>query len=112
MSCDVAKTKCSLCGETALRKVLFFKDLGKSHQLKSTISKICEICVEGYDELPTFSCRNCHEKLLRLNKNIQAYSESCKNAHKTLEQQMNSKKRCRPGTESSQTSAEKPPKQA
>ena len=95
-----------------MRSVLFFNDLGKSLKLKSTISKICEICVEEDDELPTFSCKNCYEKLLRLNKNIQAFSESFKNAHKTLEQQLNSKKRCGPGTESSQTSTEKPLKQA
>ena len=112
MSCDVAKTKCRLCGEIAVRKVLFFSDTGKSVNLKSIVFKICEICVEEDDELPKVSCRNCFEKLLRLNKNIQAFSESCKNAQKILEQQLNSKKRCRSGAEGSPISAEKFPKQA
>ena len=62
--------KCRLCGETTTRKNYFFSDSGKALQLKRIILRVCEIEVSERDELPKFCCRSCHDKVLRLNKEL------------------------------------------
>ena len=106
-SCDVS-SRCRLCGETTARKFYFFSDNGKSIQLKRIVSKVCEVLVDGTDELPKFCCRSCYDKVLRLNKNIEALTEVCRKTQKELEAQLR-KKRTR--TDGTPVSSEKPRKQ-
>ena len=77
--------KCRLCGETTTRKNYFFSDSGKALQLKRIILRVCEIEVSERDELPKFCCRSCHDKLLRLNKNLEIFASTCKSTQKELE---------------------------
>ena len=90
---DVSSS-CRLCGERSVRKYYFFSEKGKSVQLKKIIWKVCEVQVEESDELPRFCCRSCYDKLLRLNKNSEAFAEVCRKTQKELEAQI-SKKRTR-----------------
>ena len=108
-SCDNLKGKCRLCAETAIRKNYFFSDAGKSLELKRIIFKLCEIVVLETDELPKFCCRSCYEKLIRLNKNVEAFALKCKTAQKAFEREQITKKRYR--SVNSPTSTEKPRKQ-
>ena len=65
---DILKYR--LCGKTTTRKNYFFRDSGKALQLKRIILRVCEIEVSERDELPKFCCRSCHDKVLRLNKEL------------------------------------------
>ena len=67
---DILKSKCRLCGGMTARKNYFFSDSGKALQLKRIILRVCEIEVSERDELPKFCCRSCHDKVLRLNKEL------------------------------------------
>ena len=80
--------KCRLCGETTSRKNYFFSDSGKALQLKRIILRVCEIEVSERDELPKFCCRSCHDKLLRLNKNLEIFASTCKSTQKELEREL------------------------
>ena len=111
---DVLKTKCRLCGGMTARKNYFFSDSGKALQLKRIILRVCEIEVSERDELPKFCCRSCHDKVLRLNKNLEIFASTCKSTQKELERELktsrqeNIKKRSR--TENTPQSTEKPRK--
>lgn len=103
--------RCRLCGEIAPRKVWFFAEAGKSQRLKDIVSKECGVCVEETDDLPKFCCRSCHDKVVRLNNNIESFPTKFKNtqAKPETERESNRIKRCRnPGTP---VSCEKPAKQ-
>ena len=111
---DILKSKCRLCGETTARKNYFFSDSGKALQLKRIILRVCEIEVSERDELPKFCCRSCHDKVLRLNKNLEIFASTCKSTQKELERELktsrqeNIKKRSRTGN--TPQSTEKPRK--
>ena len=66
------------------------------------------------DELPKFRCRSCHDKVLRLNKNLEIFASTCQSTQKELERELitsrqeNIKKRSRTGNTSQST--EKPRK--
>ena len=100
---DILKSKCRLCGETTARKNYFFSNSGKALQLKRIILRVCEIEVSERDELPKFCCRSCHDKVLRLNKNLEIFASTCKSTQKELERELktsrqeNTKKRSRTG---------------
>ena len=81
-----------------MRKFYFFSDNGKSIQLKRIVSKVCEVLVDGTDELPKFCCRSCYDKVLRLNKNIEALTEVCRKTQKELEAQLRKKRTRTDGT--------------
>ena len=95
-------------------KNYFFSDSGKALQLKRIILRVCEIEVSERDELPKFCCRSCHDKVLRLNKNLEIFASTCQSTQKELEREMitsrqeNIKKRSRTGNTSQST--EKPRK--
>ena len=103
-----------VCGETTKRKNYFFSDSGKALQLKRIILWVCEIEVSDSDELPQFCCRSCHDKVLRLNKNLELFASTCQSTQKELERELktsrqeNMKKRSRMGN--STQSTEKPRK--
>ena len=42
--------KCQLCGG----KFFFFSDAGKALQMRKIILKICDVCVNGTDQSPTY----------------------------------------------------------
>ena len=111
---DILKSKCRLCGETTTRKNYFFSDSGKALQLKRIILRVCEIEVSERDELPKFCCRSCHDKVLRLNKNLEIFASTCQSTQKELERELktsrqeNIKKRSRTGN--TPQSTEKPRK--
>ena len=110
---DILKSKCRLCGETTARKNCFFSDGGKALQLKRIILRVCEIEVSVRDELK-FCCRSCHDKVLRLNKNLEIFASTCKSTQKEPERELktsrqeNIKKRSRTGN--TPQSTEKPRK--
>ena len=110
----VPLNKCRLCGETTSRKNYFFSDSGKALQLKKIILRVCEIEVSERDELPKFCCRSCHDKVLRLNKNLEIFASTCQSTQKELERELktsrqeNIKKRSRTGN--TPQSTEKPRK--
>ena len=109
---DIIKSKCRLCGLTTTRKNYFFSDSGKALQLKRIILRVCEIEVPERDELPKFCCRSCHDKVLRLNKNLEIFASTCQSTQKELERELktgrqeNIKKRSRAGN--TPQSTEKP----
>ena len=98
-----------LCGETTKRKNYFFSDSGKALQLKRIILWVCEIEVSDTDELPKFWCRSCHDKVLRLNKNLEIFASTCQSTQKELERELktsrqeNMKKRSRTGNSTQST---------
>ena len=55
-----------------------------------------------------FCCRSCYDKVLRLNKNIEALTEVCRKTQKELEAQLRKK---RTPTDGTPVSSEKPRKQ-
>ena len=59
------------------KKNYFFSDSGKALQLKRIILRVCEIEVSGRDELSKFCCRRCHDRVLRLNKNLEIFASTC-----------------------------------
>ena len=65
-------------------KNYFFNDSGKALQLKRIILRVCEIEVSERDELPKFCCRSCHDKVLRLNKNLEIFASTCKSTRRNL----------------------------
>ena len=71
MTDDIIKSTCRLCGETTTRKNYLFSDSGKALQLKRIILRVSEIEVSERDKLPKFCCRSWHDKVLRLNKNLE-----------------------------------------
>ena len=109
MNRDVLNSTCRLCSEKAVKKYHFFSERGKSLKLTQIISKICDVSVEEND-LPKFCCRSCHDKLMRLKKNMEDFSAVCNNAQKVLETRL-LRKRIRHGTGKTPISSEKGPKQ-
>ena len=63
-------------GESTKRKNYFFSVSGKALQLKRIILRLCEVEVSERDELPKFCCRSCHDKVLRLNKNLEIFAST------------------------------------
>ena len=111
---DILKSKCRLCGGMTARKNYFFSDSGKALQLKRIILRVGEIEVLERDELPKFCCRSCHDKVLRLNKNLEIFASTCQSTQKELERELktsrqeNIKKRSQTGN--TPQSTEKPRK--
>ena len=88
-------------GESTKRKNYFCSVSGKALQLKRIILRLCEVEVSERDELPKFCCRSCHDKVLRLNKNLEIFVSTRQSTQKKLERklktsrQRNVKKRSR-----------------
>ena len=103
-----------MCGEKTTRKNYFFSDSGKALQVKRIILWVGEIEVLERDELPKFCCRSCHDKVFRLNKNLEIFASTCQSTQKELERELktsreeNIKKRFR--TRNTPQSTEKPRK--
>ena len=91
------------------KTIYFFSDSGKALQLKRIILWVCEIEVSDTDELPKFWCRSCHDKVLRLNKNLEIFASTCQSTQKELERELktsrqeNMKKRSRTGNSTQST---------